>query len=98
MVARENAEAAGGDGQGFVETKLRRKIRHGIFVQMHRVFAAPSVLIVEIFLKIRQHRPHAIGEFGILQMHAQLVFGNFAQHRHGIVKKILPTARRELLE
>jgi len=59
---------------------------------------APSFRVVEIAFEFSEHRAGARGERGVLQPGAQFLFGNFAQHGHGVVKHILPAARRQLVE
>src|SRR5665213_560468 len=98
VVAGEDSEAARRNRQRFVETKFRRKIGDRILVQLRRVLVSPGVLVVQVAFKIAQHRADAVGETGFLQMHAQFVFRDLAQHGHRVVKEILPAARRELVK
>ena len=98
VVAREDAQAAGGDGQRFMEAKLGAEIGDGIFLQCARVAAAPGVRALEVFVEVGQHPAHAFAEGRVLQMRAQLLLGDFAQDGHGVVVKILPATRREFLE
>ena len=45
-----------------------------------------------------QHRADAFGKARFLQMHAQFVFRHFAQHGDGVVKDVLPAARRKFVK
>ena len=56
MVAGEDAEAAGGDGQRLVEAELGGEIRGGILVQLRRVRVAPGLRVVEVAVELAQHR------------------------------------------
>ena len=54
VVAGQDAEAAGGNGQRFVKAELGGKIGDGILVQLRRVFVSPGVLLVQVRLEIVQ--------------------------------------------
>ena len=65
VVAGQNAQAAGGNGQRFVEAELRGKIRHRIFVQSRRVLMAPRLRVVQIIVEIAQHVADAVGKAAV---------------------------------
>ena len=98
MVAGEDAEAAGGNRQRFVKAELGGKIGDGILVELGRVGVAPGLRVVEVVVKLAQHSAGAGGKAGVLQPGAQFLVGNFAQHGDGVVKHILPAARRKFVE
>ena len=98
VVAGEDAQAAGGDRQRFVEAELGGEIGDGIFVQLRRVLVAPGVLIGQIGVEILQHGADAARQIGVLQAHAQFVIGDFVQHGDGVVEQILPAARRKFVK
>ena len=98
MVAGQNAKAAGGNRQRFMKAELRRKIRHRILVQFRRVRVAPGLLVVQVIVEIAQHGADAVGEARFLEMDAQFVIRDIAEHGHGVVPKVLPAARREPLK
>ena len=98
VVAGKNAQAAGGDGQRFMEAELGGEIGGGIFFQRGRVFVRPGGLVVHVRVERLQHGADAVAKLGVLQADAQLVIRNFMQHGHGVVVEILPAARGEFVE
>ena len=98
VVARQDAEAARRNRQRLVETELGGKIGDRILVQLRRVLVPPRVLLVEIRLEIVQHGAGVRLEARLLQMHAQFVIRHLAQNGDGVVKQVLPAARRQFLE
>ena len=98
MVAGQDAEAAGGNRQRFVQAKLRREIRDGVLEQLGRILMAPGVLVRQVGLKLAKHAADAIREARFLEMNPQLIFRDLAQDGHGVVPEVLPAAWREPLE
>jgi hypothetical protein len=98
VVAGQDAEAAGGNRQRFVKAEFGGEISDGIFVQFGGVRVTPGFLVAQIIVKVAQDRADAGGEVHILQAGAKFLLGNFAQHGHGVVKHVLPAARREFVE
>ena len=90
VVARQNAQAAGGDGQRFVETKFGREISDRDFGAIRGALAAPGLFLRSSKFEIVQHPRTRRSKSAILQMHAQFVVGDFVQNGGGVVIKILP--------
>ena len=97
MVAGEDAEAAGGDGKGFMEPELGAEIGDRVVEQDRRVLAAPGAGVRHVGRKGVQHPPHARGKVRVLQMHAQLGLGHLVQDGDGVVVKVRPAAGREVV-
>ena len=98
VVARQDAEAAGGDRQRLVKPKLGCEVGDGMLQQRRSILSAPGVDLVQVTDEGLQDVAHALGEFRILQTHAQFVVGNFVQDCDGVVIQVLPAARRKVLE
>ena len=81
-----------------METELGGKIGDRMLGEGGHVLPAPGVLVRHVGIEIPQHLAHAAGELRVLQAHAQLVIGNFAQDGDGIVIEVLPAAGGEFLE
>ena len=52
MVTGENAEAAGGNGEGFVQAEFGGKIGDRILVEGGSMLIGPGILVVKIAVKI----------------------------------------------
>ena len=98
MIAGQNAQAAGRNGQSFMEAKFSGKIRNRILQQGRGVGLAPGCLFSHVGLERCQHALDALGKVRVLQTDAQFVIGYFVQDGHGIVVKVLPAAWREFLK
>ncbi len=95
VIAGQDAQAARGDGQGFMEAELGGEVGHRSFQQRRRPFAAPGVALRPVGIKGLHHLAHAVGEETILEPHAQLVIRNLAQDGHGVVVEIRPPPGRK---
>ena len=98
VVAGEDAEAARRNRQRLVKAELGGKIGDRIVLQLRRVLVSPGVFFVEIRLETVQHGAGARLKARLLQMHAQFVIRHLAQNGHGVVKQVLPGARRQFLK
>ena len=56
VIARKNAEAAGVDGQGFMQTKFGRKIGDRFGTEDAGIVLSPCVFVFEIFLQAVERR------------------------------------------
>ena len=74
------------------------KYATGFLCSFGALLMAPGLLVVQVIVEIVEHVADAVGKARFLQMHAQFVFGDFAEHGHGIVPEVLPAARRKPLK
>ncbi len=98
VVAGQHAQAAGCDRQRLVKAKLRAEIRHRPPGQAGRMLRRPSAGRAQIGVELPEHLLHAAVELLAKQPHPQFLVRQLPQHRHGVVIKVTPRARRQFLE
>ena len=93
VVTSEHPQTAGRNRQRLGKAELRREIGDGALLERRRVRGCPGILLAEIAVEPADCLSHLVGELQILQARPQLGIGDLVQNRHGIMKKVLPTAR-----
>ena len=98
MIAGKCPEPPGGDGQGFVESKLGAEIRNRFADELRGVLSRPGFLGGQVMIEIRQNLLHPNREGRVLEANPKFVRGQFVENGNGVVVKVLPATRGEIVE
>ena len=93
MVSSQNAQTAGRDWQCFVQAEFCGKICDPPFSEIGSFSGNPSVLTVQIRLKLGQDTSHALDVIRLHQSCAEFGVRYFMQNSDWVMIDILPSAR-----
>ena len=93
MVASQNAQTAGRDRQCFVQAKFCGKICDSPFSEIWSFSGDPSVLTIQIRLKLGQDISYALGIVRLHQSSAEFGVRHFMQNGNWVMVDILPSTR-----
>ena len=93
MVPSQNAQTAGRDRQCFVQAKFCGKICDSPFSEIWSFSGDPSVLTIQIRLKLGQDISYALGIIRLHQSSAEFGVRHFMQNGNWVMVDILPSTR-----
>ena len=96
VVSRENAESAGIDRDGFMQTKFSREVRNRTRSQNTRMLSAPGSIRFEVFALTPVGVIDAAVEHELLRSALNAVQRNFAEHRNWVVIELFESQRIEV--
>ena len=98
VVAGQHAQAAGINGQRFVQAELGGKVSHRTRLQHAGVRGAPGLMFVQIFFQPVVSVVDATIKHQLARPFGQVVQRNFAEQSNGVVIQLPPANRVQIAE